>query len=50
MVVHTGSRHLGKEVADYYQKKAIENTTKIEKEKYSKKVQELVQNKEYNKI
>ncbi len=50
LVVHTGSRHLGKEVADYYQKKAIENTTKIEKEKYSKKVQELVQNKEYNKI
>lgn len=35
LIIHTGSRYLGKQIAEYYQKKAIENITKnnIDKKK-----------------
>lgn len=44
LVIHTGSRNLGKQVADIYQKKAVDNIYTLDKAKVRKQIIEELKN------
>lgn len=41
LVIHTGSRHLGKQVAEYYQRKAVANLHTVDKNAIRSTIEEL---------